>query len=485
MIAADLALWLTTAALAVNTVRRLRGPLDAALLVPLAWLVLIPVPSMVRGAALGFTGAPAVNFYFATALANLTLLGLQFFLRSRAFARLSTGTVVAFDAGPRAADPVRLAKLWVLGLAVVATGLAIFHLALMPKVPLFEMLRGMDDPHQLALDRENAAKLLQAPAMLKYVFTWDSRMLFPVAFIAAVLLRWWRLAIPIGLIGFIYIVAPLEKFPSMVFVLGPFVAVAISQRKRLYSPILILGVAASLMGPWLVIQGPSLSHTIHHLFEPGSAAVTPAPSVAPSPSPAGPASLTYSIPGAVGGLADLVFRRIGTIPASVTYEWFAYFPEAHHGFLNGSGWEPWKVLSPNRQSPANMVALWAYYGHGRYNIASQSAYASFIADGWSEFGFAGVLAGCAALFGIVVVLELIRGFTSDAFCLACYVPALLELTAGLSSGGMPAIIFSSGLALCPLLALGYLVSRRVVRSRPPQPLVARPSLKGETAGSVG
>jgi len=59
------------------------------------------------------------------------------------------------------------------------------------------------------------------------------------------------------------------------------------------------------------------------------------------------------------------------------------------------------------------------------------------------------------------------------------------LTAGLSSGGMPAIIFSSGLALCPLLALGYLVSRRVVRSRPSQPLVPRPSFKGETAGSVG
>jgi hypothetical protein len=487
LILADLALWLTTTALAVNTVRRLRKPIDAGLLVALSWLILIPLPTIFEGGGLGFRGTPRDNFYFATALANLTLVGLQFFLDSRPFARLSGRVVTGFQ--PKAsADPNRMAKFWVLGLAAVAIGLAVYHLSLMPKVPLFEMVRGMDDPHKLALDRENSAKLLKAPAMLKYVFTWDSRLLFPLVFTAAILLRWWRVAIPVGILGFLYIVAPLEKFPSMLYLLGPFVAVAIRAGKRVYSPMVILGAAVSLLGPWFVLQSPSLSNAIHHLVQPTSAVATPAPSGAsPAATPAGPSAaiMQYSIPRALYGLDDLVFRRIGTIPASVTYEWFAYFPDAHHGFLNGSGWEPWKVLSPNRQSPANMVGRWAYYGKPHYDISSIAAYGSFIADGWAEFGYFGVLAGCVALFVVAVVLELIRGFVKDPFCLACYVPALLSLTASLPSGGLPAIIFSTGLALSPVLCLGYLVSRRLLEGGRGVPVSAGARLKGERIGSVG
>ena len=55
------------------------------------------------------------------------------------------------------------------------------------------------------------------------------------------------------------------------------------------------------------------------------------------------------------------------------------------------------AVSPGWQTPANLVGLWAYYGKQGYNITSLSAYGSFVADGWGEFGMAGVLIAALVL----------------------------------------------------------------------------------------
>lgn len=47
----------TTAVLIATTVWRLRRPIDAALLIPIAWLALIPIQAVVFGSARGFSGA--------------------------------------------------------------------------------------------------------------------------------------------------------------------------------------------------------------------------------------------------------------------------------------------------------------------------------------------------------------------------------------------------------------------------------------------
>jgi hypothetical protein len=466
VIIAHVLLWLTTAALILNTLRRLRGPIDVALFVPVGWLVLIPLPIIIRGDALGFAGAPRINLEIATSIANVTFVALQFFLSSGWYARLSSVVTGWFQPDlhetPSPTLPTRgreqsRARRWVLALAIVVTVLAFFHWALMPKIPLLEVIRGMTDPHQLALDRENSAKLLLAPALLKYVFTWNSRLLFPLVLAAAVLLRWWRLAIPIAILGLLYIMSPLEKFPSMLFILSPFLAIAVRERKRIYSPIVIGGLLVSLLGPLLVLQSTAISNSAHRILHIPQPAVV---STGQTGNGAPAAGSGYSIDAAVRGLTDLVLRRIGTGPADVSYEWFAYFPDAHHGFLNGSGWAPWEVLSPHRESPANMVGRWAFYGKAHYDISSISAYASFIADGWAEFGYLGVVLGCLVLFALAVVIELTRAFIRDPLCLACYVPALLLLTSTVPIGGLLAILFSLGIVLSPLICLAYLLTGR-------------------------
>ena len=82
------ALIFTTLLLLGSTLWRLRKPIDAALLIPLAWLALIPIQVMVFGVLRGYSGAPRDNMYFSIALGNLAFFGLQRFLDSGYFARL-------------------------------------------------------------------------------------------------------------------------------------------------------------------------------------------------------------------------------------------------------------------------------------------------------------------------------------------------------------------------------------------------------------
>src|SRR5919109_3663387 len=130
----------TTVLLLGSTLWRLRRPLDAALLIPLAWLALIPIQVTVFGVLRGYSGAPRDNMYISIAIGNLMFFGLQRFLDSRHFSRLSAAVhkrlSPAEDSGR--SDWARLAGYWWYGLAIIAVGLGTLHLFLMPKVPLFE-----------------------------------------------------------------------------------------------------------------------------------------------------------------------------------------------------------------------------------------------------------------------------------------------------------------------------------------------------------
>jgi hypothetical protein len=162
-------------------------------------------------------------------------------------------------------------------------------------------------------------------------------------------------------------------------------------------------------------------------------------------------------------MKDIVVRRIGVVPAEVTYGWFAYFP-AQHAFLNGSGWEPWKVLAKGYRNPANLVGLWMYCGHA-VTLPTISAYGSLIADGWGEAGYVGVLLACIGILLFGIVMELIRGFIAKPFCIACYAPSILLFASLPPRAGVLATIISSGLWLVPVLCLLFLASERLTSMR--------------------
>lgn len=457
----------TTVVLIASTAWRLRRPVDAALLIPIAWLALIPIQVIIFGTLRGYSGAPRNNLYISIAIGNVMFMGLQLFLDSKYFRRMSDAVRTRLnpldDPAPR--DWERLARYWWFGLATIAVGLAVIHLLLMPKVPLFEILTGDTDFYGISVDRENAAKLLDVPSIVKYAFTWDSSILLPILFVAAILYRWRYLAIFIGVFGLLYVSAPLDKFPSLIFVFSAFVAIAVRDRKRAFSRVLILGFIVSLVPAYLITESGQISVAIHHAIG-APVASSPSPYDLTKAPPAGEVPITsiagYKLPGPVANLLDLTVRRIGSGPADVTYQWFSFFP-AVHPFLNGGGWEPWKVLSSGYQTPANMVGLWAYYGKSGYRLTSISAYAGFLADGWAEFGYFGVLIACLWLFAFAVVIELMRAFSDKSFCLACYAPCLLMVAATAPISGVMAMSFSLGLSLAPVICLFYLLSARALR----------------------
>jgi hypothetical protein len=176
-------------------------------------------------------------------------------------------------------------------------------------------------------------------------------------------------------------------------------------------------------------------------------------------------------------LSDIVGRRILVVPAETTYGWFAYFP-AQHPFLNGSGWAPWKVLSKSYRNPANLVGLWMYCGH-ELTLPTVSAYGSIIADGWAELGYVGVVLAALGIVFFGLVLELIRGFLSKPFLIACYGPSILLFATLPPRAGVLATIVSSGLWLIPVLCLLFLVSEGLSRRRMGAVPVAAP------AGALG
>src|SRR5206468_4174369 len=125
----------------------------------------------------------------------------------------------------------------------------------------------VEDPLQAAIDRENSAKLLAAPAILKYVFVWNGRILFPTLICAAVLYGWRRLAVITAIVGLIYLTSTMEKMPSMLFTLAPFLALAVRKQKRLWSPFLVLGLLVSLLPPLLINQSIPISASVHSVLK--------------------------------------------------------------------------------------------------------------------------------------------------------------------------------------------------------------------------
>jgi hypothetical protein len=465
----------------VWTIWRTHGLINSAVLVPLAWIILIPLSIILRPYSAptglfpgGFAGSPKDTMYLSIALANIAFVAFQWFLLSPLFKRLQAGVVGFFESREQPRGPAgdQFMRRWILWLTIVAIALAVIHLALMPRVPAWDLVTGFSDPLQPNYDREAADKFLPVPTLVRYAFDWNQGILFPILFAATVLARWRTLAIIVGVIGFIYVTATLEKFPSLLFIAGPFIAIAVRDSRPIWSKVVIGGLALSLLGPLAVNQAPGISTSIHdalHNTPPASATpvydssiTTPVPgcgSVAATPTSAA----TFSWRDLPASIKDIILRRIGLVPAEVTYGWFAYFP-AQHAFLSGSGWEPWKVLSSGYHNPANLVGLWMYCGHA-VTLPTVSAYGSFIADGWAEFGYLGVLLGCLGLLLFGVVLELIRGFVSKPFCLALYAPSLLLFATLPPRAGILAVLGSSGLWLVPVLCVIFLVSQGMGRRK--------------------
>ena len=106
-VAATAGLWITSILLLATTLWRLRKPLDAALLVPGGWLLVIPFQALLLADKLQFTGNARDQMYIGISIANLAFIGFQGLAELGVLARLQglegrPGDVVGGDGGQRA-----------------------------------------------------------------------------------------------------------------------------------------------------------------------------------------------------------------------------------------------------------------------------------------------------------------------------------------------------------------------------------------------
>jgi hypothetical protein len=155
--------------------------------------------------------------YLSIALANVAFTGFQWIVMSPWFKSLQERVVAFFGSAKRESagggDP--LTRKWVLGLVIIAIGLAVLHMALMPRVPAWDLVVGFSDPLQPNYDREAADKFLPVPTLVRYVFDWNQGILFPILFAVTVLMRWRPAAVIVGVFGFIYVTGeiPVASLP--------------------------------------------------------------------------------------------------------------------------------------------------------------------------------------------------------------------------------------------------------------------------------
>ncbi len=288
-------------------------------------------------------------------------------------------------------------------LTVVSLFLQISHLALMPKIPLWEKYaHGITDDAVLSQMREDAAKLLRAPPGFLYL-TQISMMVFtPVAFAILLYLRRYALAVTALVVSLIYSRAALVKGPVYILLALSLIIVWFSLEKLWQNRILKAAVAVgvcALLGatPFLATNEFSIfrykAKTTQELEQNARKAFPnlPVTSMAMADDfrslrldPA-----YDQVPGWQKNLNFFIYR-VFLVPSEVSHRWYHYYPELNQGFLGFYGLTP-ASRGAGFQHPSNRVGLWAY--QSRYPTQygdTVHAYCSIDADAFSRWGVKGI-----------------------------------------------------------------------------------------------
>lgn len=445
MSAAALALYVSTAALIGLVLWRAGMRLSVVSAFSAVWVLLIAAPSAIRYA--GVESAARDRLFWATVLVNL-VLAMTVVVRWSQTAR-SVEMSVRSSPPMRPGTPHRLSWFWFL-LAISVTTFLI-HAALMPKIPLLELVRGNGlTANQLTELREAANKLLPLPLPVKYLLNWNVRVVVPILLCALVIYRAPGLAIIFAPILLILSSLTLEKSLPTFAIISAGLGIATYRRLPIVSwPLLAsfliaLAVASGLQTAVKFRDVQARGAIVRGVEEPSASKIT------------GRQLILYPF--------QFVYNRILTGPSDVAYAWFQYFPDVHGGFLRGQSWSLSTRSRLGFQHPANLVGLHVYRQRDpeRY-LETIHAYAAFHADAWANFGYPGVVvAGVAAAAALLLVdlavlvadSPLTAGVTGAAFSI---------LLTTLPGGGLQAALVAQG--LLPALVLGMLPLWRRLRAR--------------------
>lgn len=338
--------------------------------------------------------------------------------------------------------------------------LQITHLAKMPQIPLWEKYFGNPTGLDLVNMRENSSKLLNARTWFIYLCQSTITVLSPLLLSIFLYGRRFAAAFILFISTAVYAKATLAKGPVFVFIL------------------LVLGILY-LVNPnkWAIriVIGIAVSYFFLLTFHPlGIRAIGSAKNPVVQENYLNHVGVekqhSHSVSDQYRDLAlsshysqntsesfrilHHLFYRAILAPVDVSHRWYSFFPSVEGRFLGFYGLTKSSRQSKDFIHPGTAVGRWAYVS--RYPdsfISSLVAYASADADGWARWGYAGIFFVVILIFGIRMLMKLLR--TSDYVGSCIYLSMLLLLSISLPAGSVQAMMVAQGFVIYLLVQAVY------------------------------
>lgn len=344
---------------------------------------------------------------------------------------------------------VNSAWFYIVGLSFA--GFSALHIYLMPEIPFIALLTGDNvSSSSLSLLREQSGKLLQAPAIIKYLFMWSLEIFAPMLIVVSLWFGYWRRALFFLFVAIFYALTTIAKSPLILLCLTCYFMLTFlpTRLKKQFSIAWLCAVFSIIIFSSALIYSDKLDYMRSVL---GNEASIPLSMKQDDPRrwfTLGDVSrldlVGVSSESRAMTIAVNTFYRLWLTPADVSHRWYQYFTYVRHplgveGFIPKTSTED-QILAPSRR-----VGLWAYKERFPLKYGDTvNAYASFDADAFARAGYLGVFIATLLL----VFVRIAAGFvvTNSIWSLISYGVLLCFLTIMPSSASLQAILGAHGLA---------------------------------------
>ena len=342
------------------------------------------------------------------------------------------------------------------GLAALFVGLSLWHLLTADSIPIFDMLRGVNDNAEQIEARNHFARDVSTPAIVRYACSFAPCIFAIPAVLVFIASRKYAAAGALMLWVVFYTVAGTAKSPlAMALLILPVGIILISTRRQatlIIRTLMVAGLAGLLLLGVLNVFSPypalldDLPAKYAHAQEKDSSELVPN---------LGDVERARSYDAAteppfIWRRIDYILYRVFFTPVEVSERWFEYF---HRFPVNSVVLS--RMVDDSRSGemvhPANLVGVWAFTERFPQNYTPEIyAYASIEADSYNRYGWLGLGIAALMLMGFRLCLAVfndLHGPTHGAFfatgiALLSYLP---------SSASIQAILIPQGLGLLGLI----------------------------------
>ncbi len=338
------------------------------------------------------------------------------------------------------------------------------HLFLMPEIPLLiAMLDGEATNGYLMMLRENSAKLLDVPPLLKYLFNWTLSVFAPIFVVVAIFTGRRMLGAAGLLVASLYAAATYAKFPILFLIVTCFIASCVipSRFRRALTLSLVACVLTFIVLVGVLLQSDAMNFvktdpnqgqatTFSQMNEEDPRQVLSYGDVLRLR----PAEVNQQY-SKIQSLVEYLIYRSWLTPVDVSNRWYQYYTYVKSQPL---GIERLLLIQNSAvTAPSREVGLWAYRARFPQKYGDTiNAYASFDADAFAHGGISGVLLAMLLLLGARIGAAFL--LTSHPVSLAGYGVLLCSLALLPSTASLQAIFGAHGL----IFVLGGLVLVRVL-----------------------